>query len=308
MSIVAQGAKRVMVDGVAAHVNEDVIRISEVIAVLQPMYRRLAYKYRGNDLKKKLSEAYDTSLNTLIDRSLILYEYEKQEARIPDFIFENRIKEIINDSFQGDRQVLRAALEKDHMSYDDWKKAVKERMIVSSMRSSNLGYHVGVSPAAVRKYYLANKEKYKTGGEVRMRIIVISRKSDDGADKIEATMKALSEGKDFAEVARKYSEGDKAGKGGDWGWVDPGILRSELMEAVQSLKKGSHSKVINTAGEWYVVKVEDRKSQNVMTMDEAREFIEKELKSQRADRLYREWMDRLRKDAYVKVFDAKLYQ
>jgi parvulin-like peptidyl-prolyl isomerase len=51
-------------------------------------------------------------------------------------------------------------------------------------------------------------------------------------------------GKDFAELARNYSEGNEAGKGGDKGWIAPGLLDARLIRAIYDTPIGQISQVV----------------------------------------------------------------
>lgn len=52
----------------------------------------------------------------------------------------------------------------------------------------------------------------------------------------------------------------------------------------------------------YLMRLDERQAAKVRSLEEARPDIEKELRAAEADRLYRQWMDRLKRKHFVQVF------
>jgi parvulin-like peptidyl-prolyl isomerase len=52
-------------------------------------------------------------------------------------------------------------------------------------------------------------------------------------------------GKDFADLARNYSDGNEAGKGGDKGWIGPGLLDQRLLDAIYATQVGGISEIVD---------------------------------------------------------------
>jgi parvulin-like peptidyl-prolyl isomerase len=69
-------------------------------------------------------------------------------------------------------------------------------------------------------------------------------------------------GKDFAELARNYSEGNEAGKGGDKGWIAPGLLDARLIRAIYDTPVGQLSQVVEIKnGGVFLYKVVEERTQ-----------------------------------------------
>ncbi|MDD4871689.1 MAG: peptidyl-prolyl cis-trans isomerase [Kiritimatiellae bacterium] len=303
---VGWSAEKVVADGVIAQVNNNFITIGDVMILLQPVQRQLATRYSGVELKAQMRVVFTNALNSMIERRLILDAYEKQENKFPDTYIDGRVEEISQDMFSGDRSDLMAALAKEKLHYEEWLKEMKDHVIVSTMRRMNVEQNVTISAKAIRKAYDSNVERYKTPAKVKLRMIVIS-KNASGKQKADETRKKIVEGADFAEIAKSVSEGSKAADGGDWGWIEPKILRPELGELVSKLKPGEISQVKEIDDQFYILKVEDKKEDTVASFAEVQPQIERELRKSESEKVYNGWIERLRKDAYVKVFDTGLF-
>jgi len=79
--------------------------------------------------------------------------------------------------------------------------------------------------------------------------------------KITAAMGDLKNKKDFAETAKKYSEGDSAKSGGDLGWLTSAQMIPEIAVTAFLLDKGGVSDIIESPIGFHIIKVDDRKTE-----------------------------------------------
>ena len=107
----AFAAEPIVVDGMAAVVNGEVITYSQVRALSAPEERMLRQQYTGPDLEKKLTELRQLALKDLIDRRLIIQAFKKESYEIPDHLVDQKVQQIIRESFGGDRNTFVKTLE-----------------------------------------------------------------------------------------------------------------------------------------------------------------------------------------------------
>ncbi len=297
----------VTLDGVAAHVNDSVVTVGEVKEAMGPAVPQLRQIYEGAELAAKMKDLYSDVLDDLINAKLILKSYEADTKINKDGFekyIEKKISEFIQERFGGDRQEFLKALREEHMSMEEWRRRMRERIIVGMMRSREVDAQIVISPRDVLQVYNGNPKKYYREERLKMRVILIHGSTNE-TDRVvrEASAKdALAKARgtaDFADLARKLSEDGKAESGGDWGWVETRDLRPELAKPLKMLDKNSISEVIRMDGDFYLVKLEDRQMAGPVPFEEVRSAIEKELRRKEAKRLNTVWMERLRKDAYI---------
>lgn len=84
--------------------------------------------------------------------------------------------------------------------------------------------------------------------------------------KIEKAKKELDASKNFAEIAKKYSEGKSAADGGGMGWFQSDQLIAGLAEKVFAVKVGETTGIIETELGFHIVKVEERKKEEDLEM------------------------------------------
>lgn len=90
--------------------------------------------------------------------------------------------------------------------------------------------------------------------EVRASHILV--KTEDKANWI---YKELQKGKDFAKLAKDYSDCPSRERGGDLGFFGKGQMAREFENAAFSMKEGEVSKPVKTQFGYHIIRVTERK-------------------------------------------------
>ena len=299
--------KKILLDGLMAKVNEHSITIGDVMQQVQPLQRQLIAKYKGEELRSETRRLFNKSLDNLIENKLIIDSYKEQKGQIPEWAVDNRINEILHEVFHDDRAAMMRALADDNLTYDHWKNNMRDQMIVASMRQANVQQRIKISAIDVQKYYELHTSDYEEFSTVRLQVIVLKEVATetrkDLMQKALDLLQQLRNGTDFYQAAKKYSLGHAAEDGGDWGWMEPTDLCSELQDAIAELKDGEFSDVIEVGNELYIMKVFARKPGSVKSFTDARAEIEGKLRNEEGRRIHNEWISALKKNAQVEIID-----
>src|SRR5258708_40258107 len=107
-------------------------------------------------------------------------------------------------------------------------------MIYGYMRQQKAKSASTISPVKIEAFYAENKDRFYQEDSVQLRLIQVTRAPGDSDDllrnKAATIVSELAAGADFGDVARKYSQDSRKGKGGDWGWQRRSDLRKERSE------------------------------------------------------------------------------
>ena len=296
-----------VVDGVAAVVNGEVITYSQVRAVVAPREKLLRAQFTGQQLVDKVKEARQLALQDLIDRQLILQSFRKENFQIPDHFVEERVHDIIRTDFGGDRNTFIKTLEAQNYTIGEFKKMETEKMIVQAMRGRNVKMQLIASPAKVEEYYKEHREDFTSKEQVKLRLIMIPSHASDGNAAAQKAMAdeifgKLVNGAEFERMAQLYSEDSTREHGGDWGWIERKTLAAPLEKVAFSLPTGKISNVLEFSGNYYILKVEDKKGGETKSLADARPDIEKKLLQLEAQSLQEKWLTSLRSKAFIKTF------
>lgn len=273
------------VDGVVARVNSDAILRSDVV---QEMIRVNAHK-----------SEYSMILNELIDRKLILKAARDAKMTMQDWVVEDRVREIVNKSFDGDRNKLMEMLSKNKITYPEWYARIKEEMVISAMRWSAVEKHAMPSPQAMKKMYEEHKDRYAQESSVSISIILLEPKDAIKRGEVSNQLKERS----FEEVAREFSADSHAAEGGEWKNIKPAeVFKSRIVEEIEKLPVGAISSWIDIDGWNFLLRKNEEKVGKMLTFAEAYEAIEADVRAQETKRIYEAWVNRLRAEAYIKVY------
>lgn len=282
---VALSAFAVEVDGIAARVGSSVILKSAVLGEMR----------RAGVGEEKYAEVR----GEMIERELILKAAARAKLQMQDWVVENRVREIVTRMFGGDANKFKAALAKDRVTFPEWRQRIKDDMVVSAMRWQTVDKTVSANPADMRREYESHPERYMTDSRVTVSAILIGPGDADKKPEIEEALKT----EPFAEVAKKYSSDARAKDGGQWKDIKPeDEFRPEVCAEIAKMKKGETSKWIELDGWNFLVRKDDEKAGSKMTFEEAYDAVAFNVRKAEADRRYREWIDRLKAETYIKVY------
>jgi peptidyl-prolyl cis-trans isomerase SurA len=303
----AFAAEPEITDGIAAVVNGEVITYSEVRGVSAPREKLLRTQYSGDELLKKINETRKAALQDLIDRQLIIQAFKKDNYQVPDHYVDERLHEIIDESFGGDRNTFIKTLEAQNYTLGEFKKLETERMIVQAMRSKNVKRNTVVSPTKVEQYYKEHRDQFTSKEQIKLRMIMIPNHAETGnaaAQKAmaEEILSKLANGAEFDRIAQIYSEDSTREQGGDWGWIERKTLAAPLEKVAFNLPIGRVSSIVEFSGNYYILKVDEKRGGKTRSLAEVRPEIEKQLIQLEAQQLQERWIASLRSKAYIRTF------
>jgi parvulin-like peptidyl-prolyl isomerase len=289
-------------DGVKAIVNDTAITYQQVKDFIAPAAQSLQQQYGGQPdvYSQKYTELFNDGLEQLVERALILHDFEVEGYKLPDSVADELVQDRIR-ALGYDRKTLIETLQAQGMTFEEFRKQVRDQWIEAKMRRKNVSQQVVISPFKVETYYQAHQDDFKVGDQVQLRMIVLKKTSADDtntpalAGEIAAKIR---DGATFQQMAAVYSQGTQQ-KDGDW--YERSALRKELADTAFALKPGQVSGAIDTPDSVYIVQVEKIRAAYVRPLNEVRDDIEKTLRAQEESRLEKQWIDQLKKKSFIRI-------
>jgi peptidyl-prolyl cis-trans isomerase SurA len=124
-----------------------------------------------------------------------------------------------------------------------------------------------------------------TAGEVKRKLLELKEKMDNNAGT-------------FEELARLHSQDGSASKGGDLGWLYPGDTVPEFENAMNNLKPGETSDVVESPFGYHLIQVVERKSEDV-TQQKERNAARMVVRDRKLQEAMEDWVRQVRDRAYV---------
>lgn len=307
LAVKAPKIKSIPIDGYAAKVDNQIITKGEVHEMIAPMLPRLARRFQGQALEAELEKAYEQALEQLIERKLIEAAFKASGGQIPEYYIEEEVRRTIRTRFKGDKALFEQLLAEQKITRKDYQETVRNQIIVNMMMAEEVNKRIRVTPAEVRAAYETNLERYTVPAKVKYSVILLNKGSSPEDQKIklqeaENILNRLRNGADFADTARKISEGARASDGGEFPWMQPKDARKEIQELLTTLATGSISEVVETAREFLIVKLDAVRRESVQPFEKVRKDLKTELEAKERERLRKRWMERLKKEHYILIY------
>jgi len=134
-----------------------------------------------------------------------------------------------------------------------------------------------VSDEEARTFYDKQVAQVEVKEEVRARHILVETEEE-----ALTVIERIEAGEDFEELAKTVSTGPSGENGGDLGYFAADRMVAEFSDAAFALQPGQTSKPVKSDFGWHVIKVEDRRMQEVVAFEDVKEGIKAQLRDEKA--------------------------
>ena len=225
-------------------------------------------------LREKVEQFLTTLMPVTDNEVLDQYTYAQEKVKIGYVQFQP-------DKFKKDVKMDPAGLGSFFEEHkEDYRVPEKIKVVYIVLDPETFKASVTPTDQQISEYYEDNIEKFRQEKEVKARHILFKLSKDASQEeekkvkeKALSVLKMAREGKDFATLAKKYSEGPTREKGGELGWFTKGRMVKPFEDAAFKMKKGEISDLVKTPFGYHIIKVEDIKEAHTKTLDEARPQI-----------------------------------
>lgn len=250
-------------DRIIAVVNDEVILESELVEMQQTVRQQLRQRQSAippSDVMRK------QVLERLVVQRLQLQRAEEVGVRVGDDALNAALRQIANNNDMNLRQ-FRDVLEEDGYEFSRFRETIREEMIITRLRKSQVEDRVVVSDREVDNFLATQTVQAGNEVEYHLQHILISmpeaaapEEVQEAQDKLDTIQSLLDEGGEFGEVAAGYSDGQNALDGGELGWRKQGELPSLFADVVPRLTVGEVSEPLRSGSGFHLVRLKDKKS------------------------------------------------
>lgn len=175
---------------------------------------------------------------------------------------------------------------------DTYKTKVKLKVRYLHFNPDSFKSEVKIDNDELLDYYETNRQEFYTPKTVEASHILIKAAKDADAETVENTKKKALEimemarkGKDFADLAKKYSEGPTGIRGGSLGAFKKEAMVKPFSDKAFSMKSGEISEPVRTRFGWHIIRVDKINEEFTTDFDTAKQEIREKLLIQKAGNL-----------------------
>ncbi|WP_457643089.1 peptidylprolyl isomerase [Persephonella sp.] len=261
--------------------------------------------YHRSITKEKMAELRKKAIETLVNRELLYYEAQKKGIKVSDKELDKLMEEL--EKRYGSKEKLKELVEQTGITLKEFREELRKRLMID--RLINKYVKVNISDKELKEYYEKNKHKFKEPEALKVRYIYIENdpSKPDGKklakEKAEKAYKELKEGKEFGDVAYKYSDDLSRIKGGELGFVHRGRFEKEIEEVIYGLKPGEMSGIIETDLGYHIVKVEEKRPSRLVPFEKIKDKLKKELIEKKQKERFEALLEDAKKNLKVVFYD-----
>jgi parvulin-like peptidyl-prolyl isomerase len=302
-------------NGLAATVNGRAITKAEVDDQIMNQIRSIDAQVpeaaKRAELKSKLRKE---SLESLIDRELMLAEYQKLSGGQPvkqQYVQED-IKDFVKQTYGGDNDKFLKELKQAGLSLKKFSER-REKMLIVQMIRSHVTKEVGIpTPDKKTAFLKKHGDMFRGDDYIKLHSITISKFGGAAGTTPEDQKKLIKEirarvlkGGDFASEAKTYSNDSHSSAGGAWNegkWIDRKVMSARMATAAFALDAKSISDVIEDEENYYLFYVEAKQPGKMKPTSEIEPELEKLVQNEERTQMLKAWLERTRSKANIKQF------
>lgn len=289
-----------LVDSVIASINGDPITLLDLKSAMSIILDK--------DNWDKLDKVEKTQvLNEVINRKLLLSEAEKIGITAEEREIELSISDVLK-SRSITKQELDDELKTRGVSWAEYTAEIRFQILKEKVLQKVIFPKIQEDNEVLRNFYMNNREKFKTKEAVHLFHIMIPLNGNnrDRAKKIaEQIYRDIKAGGNFETIAFKYTGKDLSEL--DLGFIQKGDLLPELDREVFSTPAGKISRVIKSADAYHIFYVKEHLKPSIKSFEESLPEVRELYLKESADKLYDEWLNKLKEKYVIKIIDKDLY-
>jgi peptidyl-prolyl cis-trans isomerase SurA len=294
-----------VVEDVIVRVNDQIIDRSDVERNLAQLREAEA---QGKLDPEQFAQAQKDMIRDMIDEQLLLSRGKELEINAdPEVIRE--LDEILKQNKLDSMEDLEKAVRQSGISYEDFKADIKNRTIRQQVVRDEVGRTLRRPTLKEEQaYYDAHKQEFDQPEQVRLsEILVPTPDNATDAQVAQAQAKAadiaaqLKAGAKFEDLAKKYSGGQTADKGGDLGLFKRGVLAKVLEDQTFPLAAGESTAPIRTRQGFVVLKVTERVAAGAPPLKDVEDQVQEGLFNEEMQPALRKYLTDLREKAYIDI-------
>ena len=255
----------VLLDRIVAVVNDQVITrrdLDERVMVVLTQLRQQGTPPPSRDVLEK------QVLERMIFNQVQLQYAKETGLRIDDATLEKTLSRIAEDSKLTPAQ-LRAALEKDGISFAKFREDIRDEITMARLREREVDNKITIADSEIDNFLSTRQIQEGKSDEYHLSHILVSVPEQASPERLqerraraEQALAQIRGGTDFRQVAASFSDAPDAVQGGAFGWREITRLPAIFAEAVKDLKAGEVSGVLRSPNGFHIVRVNERRGQS----------------------------------------------
>jgi peptidyl-prolyl cis-trans isomerase SurA len=285
-------------------VNDQIIDSSDYARSQQQL---IDEAQRSNATPAEIEQRQKDLLRDMIDQQLLLSRGKELDINADAEVI-RRLDDIRKQNKFDTMEDLDKAVRESGVSVEDFKSNIKNSIITQEVVRDEVGRKLTLTSKQEQAYYDAHKQEFEAPEQVRLSEILIPTPDEPtDAQVAQAQAKAaevvekLKAGAKFEDLAKQYSGGQTADKGGDLGEFKRGAMAKVLEDQTFTLKPGESTSPIRTRQGFVVLKVTEHNAPGVPPLSAVESQVQEAIYEAAIQPALRAYLTDLREKAYIDI-------
>ena len=230
-------------------------------------------------------------------------DFKKELDNLPSYLKQ------MAESVEGKKEMLETMIIRELIMQEAGKEGIentpavkekleelKKRLVVEAYLKKKVEEQAKISDEELKKFYDQNKDKFKTGDQVKASHIIV--KTEKEAKELLAQVKA---GGNFEELAKKSSTDGAASKGGDLGWFSKGSMIPEFEKVAFAMKENQISDVVKTKFGYHIIKLTGKRAAGERSFEDVKDQIKSSLLPNKQQEVFQKLKEELKKSSKYSI-------
>jgi len=295
-----------IVDRVVAVVNQEIITLSEVEILINPLSEEIVTDDRL-EKRRRVQALHRQVLEKLIEEKLLDQEARKSGVKVSPKEIEATIDEVKRRS-AATQVDLEKALAAEGLTLETYKKQIEKILQRKKLINWAVKPEMKSGEKELREFYEKNKERYRTNETYRpAHILFVIPKGATPEEireirkKCQKALEKIKEGQDFGEMALLYSEDASNKDRGDLGNFRKGELVPSFEKEALRLKVGEVGGIIRTEYGFHIIKLLDRKGMDPLPFEEVKEKVQGDYYDSEMEKAFKQYIITLKQKAVIEI-------
>ena len=303
-------AEIVILEEIIVKANDDIVLRSEYERTLGQIRAEVIADntLSASQREELLEEREKHVLRDMIDNRLLIQKGEELGINIETQLLRQRDNIMESNNIETIDEFEAWVLERTGDPAEDLMDRMRENYLAQAVIGQEVSRLVIVTRDEVEAYFEEHKDEFVRAEGVRLSQIFFQLEGKTELEQETARTQAkevyerVIRGEPFAEMARRFSE-DEATKelGGDIGIYRPGMLRSEIEEAVFNQNRGFITDILEVPNGLLFLRVDQVFREGLAELEEVVEEIRTRLSAPLFPPAIREYLSELRMESYIEI-------
>ena len=299
-----------VVEEIIARVNNEIITKSEYDKALSQTEEDTRQDCKGKctpeQLETEIENRKKTALRDLVDQSLLAQRGKDLGISVETDVVKQLDQIRIQNNLK-DMDELEKAVSSQGLNWEDFKNNIRNHILTQKVVSQEVGSHINIGESDARKFYDEHKTEFVRPEQVALREIIVNTEGKKDSElpdlkkKAETALKRVKDGEDFAEIAKRLSDGSTKEQGGYIGTFKRGELAKQLEDVVFAMKRNELTDVIETKQGYLVFQVLEHYDEGQQSFEKVQDEIKEHLYNEKLEPAVREYLKTLREQSYVVI-------